>query len=66
MLQLPPKNCNRYLQTGNSVRTDLLNAIEGAVRHTLIQGNHPLIQLSHFWESILKKEKKKKQRCTQR
>lgn len=28
--------------------------------HSYTQGNHPLIQLSHFWESILKEEKKKK------
>lgn len=28
--------------------------------HSYTQGNHPLIQLSHFWESILKKQKKPK------
>lgn len=28
--------------------------------HSYTQGNHPLIQLSHFWESILKEEEKKK------
>lgn len=28
--------------------------------HSYTQGNHPLIQLSHFWEPILKKERKKK------
>lgn len=37
--------------------------------HSYTQGNHPLIQLSHFWESILKKIKKKnrdaiKDKCT--
>lgn len=39
--------------------------------HSYTQGNHPLIQLAHFWESILKKEKKKRdvikdKRCIKR